>query len=352
MLYKILGMMSGTSLDGLDMAAVEFSISEDANNNIDYRIIKTSTIGYTPELRQAIIDCETMSGEQLVHFSMYLGHFFGKQARKFLDENNLTVDFIASHGQTIFHQPSKGFTLQIGDINAIASQTHITTIGDFRSLDVALGGQGAPLVPIGDKLLFGQYPCCLNIGGFSNISYDKDNKRIAFDICPSNIVLNLLCERIGLDYDKNGEIAKANTINKDLLNKLNSIPYYINNKKHSLAKEFVKSDVLPIIDKYDMSVEDKIATYSEHIATQIAKQIVGDTFVTGGGAYNNYILNAIKSKTDYKIIVPDNEIIEYKEALIFAFLGLRRMRKEINCLKEVTGAEQDSCSGLVATWVD
>ena len=364
--------MSGTSLDGLDLAFCTFEYDDDkkdrglteCNNdsvcnkinnytslnleqNIKYRIEKATTIPYDKELKDKITACENCSGEYLAEFSAYLGHFFGKEAKKFLTENNLAVDFIASHGQTVFHQPDKLFTLQIGDINSIAAESECTVIGDFRSLDVALGGQGAPLVPFGDKILFKQYPYCLNIGGFSNISFDEGKKRTAYDICPANIVLNHLCRFINLPYDDGGKIAEHSEINEDLLRDLNDIPYYVNKERQSLGKEWVEKFVFPILNSYSISYQSKIATYTEHIATEIAEHINGDCLVTGGGAYNTFLINRIGKQTNYKIIIPDNLTIQYKEALIFAFLGLRRLRNEINCLRSVTGAKKDSCSGAV-----
>lgn len=351
MFYKVLGLMSGTSLDGLDIAYCTFDIQNNVfNENIDtikYQILKAVTIPYDEIMKNKILACETCSGERLSEFSSYLGHYFGKQAKKFINENNLTIDFIASHGQTIFHQPSKYFTLQIGDINSIVAESECTVVGDFRSLDVALGGQGAPLVPIGDKILFKDYPCCLNIGGFSNISYDEQGKRIAYDICPSNIVLNYLSQQLSYPYDDGGRIAESSNIDNNLLKELNNICYYVNETKKSLSKEFVKEFVFPILQSYSISYEDKIATYTEHMAVQIGKNIKGDTLITGGGTFNTFLVERIRSHTNYTLIIPDKLTIEYKEALIFAFLGLRRMRKEINCLKEVTGAIKDSCSGVV-----
>ena len=348
MLYRVLGLMSGTSLDGLDIAYCEF-ITE--GSNIDFSIKKAVTVEYDSALRRKILDCESCSGEQLAEFSSYLGHYFGKQAKEFIETNGLTVDFISSHGQTVYHQPQNGFTLQIGDISAISAQAECTVVGNFRTLDVALNGQGAPLVPIGDELLFKDYECCLNIGGFSNISYREEGVRKAFDICPSNIVLNYLAEKLGKTYDADGMAARSGNINPRLCQELNNIPYYINNDKKSLAKEFVKQYVFPILDRYDISIEDKLASFTEHTADRISKNITGRTLVTGGGVYNKYLLERIRSKTNYELVVPDKLLIDYKEALIFAFLGLRRMRKEINCLASVTGARRDSCCGETILWI-
>lgn len=354
MFYRALGLMSGTSLDGLDIAYCEFDVSD---KHIHYSIPKATTIAYDEDLRQKIIACESASAEDFCKFSAFLGHYFGKQAFAFLRDNDLDVDFIASHGQTIFHQPEKGFTTQIGDLSAIAYETKHKVIGDFRSLDVALGGQGAPLVPIGDKLLFADYSSCVNIGGFSNISFDKNNKRIAFDICPSNMILNYLSNMLHKDYDKDGLLSSMGQIDLDLLEQLEAIEYYNQRKKFSLSKEWAKRYVFPIIDKYLLdnnntrqSILNALATYTQHIANQISKVLQGRTLISGGGAKNKLLVDKIKQQTNNEIVIPDNLIIDYKEALIFAFLGLRRLREETNCWASVTGAEKDSCCGAVIQW--
>lgn len=339
--------MSGTSLDGLDIAYCEFELKE---GKWHYQIKQAETISYSSDIVQMLLSCENSSGETLSFADYYVGRLFGQYAREFLDRHNLSVDFIASHGQTIFHQPGKGFTTQIGNISALSVESRCTVVGDFRAMDVALGGQGAPLVPIGDEILFGEYPCCLNLGGFSNISYNENSKRIAYDICPVNIVMNHLANMLGKPYDKDGEIAKKGKVDDTLLSTLNSIPYYANHTKASLGKEWVNQYVFPLVDYSYLSVEDIMATYLEHVTIQIANNLKGDTLLTGGGAHNAYLVEKLREKTNYKIIVPDNLIIDFKEALIFAFLGLKRMRGEVNCLASVTGAKQDSCSGLVAVW--
>ena len=344
MFYKVLGLMSGTSLDGLDMAYCEFEENEGLWH---YKIPKAETFAYDDKIRSFLLNCERCSGEDLSYADYELGKFFGKCAFEFLEKHSLEVDFISSHGQTIFHQPEKGFTTQIGNLSALACFSQRTVVGDFRSMDVALKGQGAPLVPIGDRLLFGQYDCCLNLGGFSNISFEQESKRIAYDICPTNMVLNYLSMQKGLAYDKDGYLASKGKIDEALLQTLNSIPYYKDMQHHSLGKEWVNKYIFPLINSFPLSVEDLLATYTEHLTTQIAKHIKGDTLVTGGGAYNKHLIQSLKNKTKHHIIIPDKQTIDFKEALIFAFLGVRRMRGEVNCLASVTGATQDSCSGCV-----
>lgn len=347
MFYRVLGLMSGTSLDGLDMAYCEFEYKD---NKWHYQIKQAQTIEYSQEIKDMILSCETSNGEYLCKTSAFLGHFFGKQAYNFLEKNNLEVDFVSSHGQTIFHQPYNNFTTQIGEINSLASEVKHKVVGDFRSLDVALGGQGAPLVPIGDRLLFASYDYCLNLGGFSNISFEKNNKRLAYDVCPVNMVLNYLSNKKNLPYDKDGLLAKQGKIDRNLLSQLNNLAYYKDKIRKSLGKEWVKDNVFPLLEESTITIEDKIATYTQHIVEQLNNNIKGDTLITGGGAYNTFLIDELRAKTKHKITIPDKKTIDFKEALIFAFLGVLRIREETNCLATVTGAKKDSCSGVVVQW--
>ncbi|MDO5760111.1 MAG: anhydro-N-acetylmuramic acid kinase [Bacteroidota bacterium] len=347
MFYRVLGMMSGTSLDGLDLAYCEFEIK---GTTWSYTIPVAKMISYNNELREKIIACENAPAEYLSYMDFYLGKYFGKEAYKFLCEENLQVDFIASHGQTIFHQPSKGYTTQIGNISSLCAEAKQTVVGDFRALDVALGGQGAPLVPLGDRILFKEYSSCLNLGGFSNISFEMEDKRIAYDICPVNMVINYLANFGGMIFDDKGSMARQGKINIELLNTLNSLPYYAKDEKKSLGKEWVKSQIFPILENSPLNYKDLLATYTEHISMQMAKHIKGKCLLSGGGAYNDFLVERLREKTETEIIIPDKKTIDFKEALIFAFLGVKRVRKEINCLASVTRAKQDSCSGNIAYW--
>jgi anhydro-N-acetylmuramic acid kinase len=350
MLYKVIGLMSGTSLDGLDIAYCHFLFE---NNKWTFVIKEAQTIEYNKEIRENLLRAENTNSEDFVRIDKEFGHFLGEKTKNFIEKHSIEVDFISSHGQTIFHQPNILLTTQIGDINAIAAQTGIKTIGDFRRKDVALKGQGAPLVPIGDRFLFAEYPYCLNLGGFSNISYEEYNKdtensqRIAYDICPVNIVLNHLANKEGLDYDKDGALSRLGKSNNELLNKLNEIEFYTLTQKKSLGKEWVKENIFPVLEDSNLSTKDMMATFVEHITDQLAKNIKGKILITGGGVYNKYLIERLKHKLNYQIHIPNEIIINYKEALIFAFLGVLRERKEINVLASVTGAERDSCSGHI-----
>lgn len=348
MFYRVLGLMSGTSLDGLDVAYCEFN---EKKGVWTYKIEKAHTFSYTAEFKNKIRSMETATAQEISQFSTELGHYFGKKAKEFLDANSLDVDFVCSHGQTIFHRPDLHYTTQIGDLSALCSQVQKTTIGDFRSMDIALGGQGAPLVPIGDKILFADYENCLNLGGFSNISMEKQGKRIAYDICPVNIVLNHLAEKLSLPYDDKGKIAASATVDEQLLKALNSLSYYKKKKNKSLGKEWVVENIFPLLENSKLTIENQIATFTEHIICQLAKNITGKTLITGGGVYNEYLINKLKERVKHTIEIPDKIIIDYKEAMIFAFLGVLRQRKEVNCLASVTGAEKDNCGGQIVQWI-
>lgn len=347
MFYRVLGLMSGTSLDGLDVAYCEFNYKQ---GKWTYDIKKATTYAYDEDFKHKIRSMEETSAREFARFSVEIGHFFGKKAKDFLDTHSLDVDFVASHGQTIFHRPDLNYTTQIGDLSALCSEVQVKVIGDFRSMDVALGGQGAPLVPIGDEILFCDYENCLNLGGFSNISMKKQGKRIAYDICPVNIVLNHLCEKLSLPFDDGGQIAASGKVDENLLKQLNDLPYYKKKTNKSLGKEWVVENVFPLLEKTTLSVEDLLATYTEHIAEQLSRNISGKTLLTGGGAYNTYLIERLKKLTPHTIELPEKTIIDYKEAMIFAFLGVLRQRGEVNCLASVTGAEKDNCGGSIVQW--
>jgi len=278
------------------------------------------------------------------------GRFMGEQANAFLSDC-ARPDLIASHGHTIFHTPSDGLTFQLGDGATLAATCGITAVCDFRSLDVALGGQGAPLVPAGDEILFGIYDFCLNLGGFANISFRKDKQRIAYDICPVNSLLNPLSRRLGLPFDKDGKEGRSGKIIDTLLAILDSNPYYFAPPPKSLGREWLEQNILPCLQADTHPIHYLLRTVYQHAAKQIAANLTGDpsknVLVTGGGAYNNFLTGLIRENTRCTLFIPDDRLIQFKEALIFAFLGVLRMRNEINCLASVTGARQDSSSGIV-----
>jgi len=341
--------MSGTSLDGLDLCYVEFVHQE----NWSFKIIASDCIPYDEKWYVNLGSAHSLSEMELNSLSNEFGRYTGERVNAFLEKFKLPKpDIVCSHGHTVFHEPAKKLTLQIGDGEMITQKTGITCISDFRSLDVSLGGQGAPLVPIGDELLFTDYEACLNLGGFSNISFREEGERRAFDICPVNIVLNLLANSLGKPFDSNGSIAESGKVDEELLTQLNSLSVYQATERPSLAREWLEREFMPIIENSANAIEDKLRTVTEHTALQIssvinAKAEKGRVLVTGGGAKNGFLVERISALSNAKISVPNAQIVDYKEALIFAFLGMLRMRGETNVLRSVTGAERDSCSGVI-----
>lgn len=345
--YFAIGLMSGTSLDGLDICYVKFSKSD----NWSFEIIKAKTIPYEETWKQKLQNATQISAEDLLALDKEFGFFLGEKTQEFISEYNIKdLDVIASHGHTIFHQPNRKFTLQIGDGRAIKILTHKNVVYDFRSQDVLMGGNGAPLVPIGDQLLFSEFDACLNLGGFSNISLKKNNQRIAFDISPVNVVLNFYAEKLGKNYDKNGDFAKKGKINFEILEQLNALEFYKKNHPKSLGIEFVKAEVFPLLK--DETPENILAIFTEHVAIQISKifndNLLKKVLITGGGTFNTFLIEKLKEKTTTEIIIPDEKIINFKEALIFAFMGVLRLKNEVNVLCSATGSSANHSSGIIA----
>lgn len=345
-IWHAIGLMSGTSLDGVDLVYVKFFGDKDSH----FEILKTETIKYSDFWKNKLQNAFDKKEDKLDKLSIKYGILLAKIINNFIAKNKIvTLDFIASHGHTIFHKPDKGYTLQIGDGYQMAKLTGYKVVCDFRTQDVKLGGQGAPLVPIGDAFLFADYDYCLNLGGFSNSSFDEDGTRKAYDICPVNIVLNYLANKLNLEYDAGGKIAESGAIHTDLLKELNALSFYRQPAPKSLGFEFVVNFIFPLFDKYNLSVNDLLRTFTEHIARQLSQNIKPNkrVLVTGGGAYNDFLIKRFKAISHSELIIPEPEIINFKEALIFAFLGLLRIKNKVNCLKSVTGASRDHSSGKV-----
>ena len=341
-----IGLMSGSSLDGLDIALVRF---QEENDNYRFQILEAETLPYPNEWKQRLSEAFHKQPEDLRQLDKGYGKYLGEQVLAFAKKHDVTPDFVASHGHTIFHRPEEHYTLQIGDGQELAKACGFTVINDFRNEDVSKGGQGAPLVPIGDKLLFGDYGICLNIGGIANVSYDENGQRIAYDICIANQALNHLAQMKGLDYDRDGELARSGEVNMDLLKRLNRHPFYGQLPPKSLGREFFETNQKDLLK--DLSVEDMLATFTEHIALQVALAVSvlpkSKLLVTGGGARNKFLMERLQARSSHKVVIPEKQIIDYKEALVFAFLGLLRMEGKTNVLASVTGAESDSCSGRI-----
>lgn len=345
-----IGIMSGTSLDGLDLCYVNFHFKK----NWRFEIIATEFIRYDGEMETSLSNAHQLSAQHLEYLHEEFGAFTADCVNGFIRKKNLPKpDLVCSHGHTVFHDPANGITRQISDGQIIATKTEITCISDFRTEDVSLGGQGAPLVPIGDELLFADYQACLNLGGFSNISFQDKNERLAFDICPVNIVLNPLANVLGKEYDENGNIARGGSIDQHLLKSLNELQLYSASPRPSLAREWLEESFLPVIKKNNSSVQEKIATVTEHAAEQISlviNQKAGDgkVLVTGGGAKNSFLIERLKALSHAEIVIPETELIDFKEALIFALLGVLKFNDQTNVLRSVTGASRDSSSGKIS----
>lgn len=347
--YNVVGVMSGTSLDGIDLAHVHFTIE---NGKWEFKILEHETVPYQVKWVNKLKSAVDFSASELQQLNQDYTALLGKIIAAFISKHSIkNLDAVCSHGHTILHQPQNGFTLQIGNLPQIAEITKQKIVCDFRVQDVKLGGQGAPLVPIGDRILFSEYDYCLNLGGFSNVSFEENGNRIAFDISPVNTVLNYYANKLGLEFDDKGKIASSGKIDYALLQQLNVLEYYQKDYPKSLGFEFVKTIVLPLMELSACSTEDKMHTFVEHIAQQTAKVVSnkkGKMLITGGGAYHDFLIQRIQFHLpELHIIIPEATILEYKEALIFALLGVLKLRNEINVLSSVTGASQDHCSGII-----
>lgn len=346
--FSAIGIMSGTSLDGLDLAYCSFEINEPKN----FSIVRAETLPYSGEWLELLKVAERTSGLQLAKLHSDYAGLVAEMVNDFIASNNLqTPDILAFHGHTLFHRPDLGFTFQLGSGAVLAAQTGIDTVSDFRSANVAIGGQGAPLVPIGDAYLFSEYDACLNLGGFGNISYSQQAKLMAFDICPVNMALNEWANKKGLPYDKNGDLAARGIVHAATLDALNNLSFYKKSPPKSLGREWYEECFRPVLKLASLSVENTLATICEHVAHQVAKALDGNNIetvlTTGGGAHNQFLIEKITAHSSAKIIVPDIEVTDFKEALTFAYLGLLRIQQHSNILSSYSGSKRDHCAGTL-----
>ena len=371
--YKIVGLMSGTSLDGLDLAFCH--IWQAGRDRVDkqqaglaqarleqdglewkFEIKETKSVSYNQEMQQKLRDSIFLPAEELLSFHNSYGTWLGEQARDFIDEHSITPECIASHGHTTHHRPEMGVTFQIGSGQHLANASEQKVICDFRTNDVALGGQGAPFAPIGDQLFFGEYDFCLNLGGIANVSFDLDGQRIAYDIGLANMILNHITRKNDLDYDAGGKLARSGQINSELLEKLNDLEYYRLPFPKSIGYEWFVEQVIPLVDGTDDSMENLLCTGVHHVCEKIAVQVKMNSrqpknrlLVTGGGALNDFLIETLRAAlgNTVQVVVPEKNIIEFKEALVFALMAVLRTRQETNVMRSVTGAKRDSSSGVV-----
>jgi anhydro-N-acetylmuramic acid kinase len=338
-----IGVMSGTSLDGLDLGYCLFY----GDHRFEIKVFES--IPYPDEMSLLLQSAYEATGEDLKNAETFYSDFVGDSLVQFINKHDLEPEFIALHGHTIYHQPERKMTYQMLNGHIILEKTEITTIFNFRSLDVALGGNGAPLVPLGDKYLFSEYDACLNIGGFANISAEVNQEYIAYDICPANIILNRLSSEKGKAFDKDGQMAREGNISNPLLNALNALDYYAKPAPKSLGREWV--DQAFNSRMHGFGFQERISTITEHCAIQIARSFdqlgAKKVLCTGGGAFNKYLIERIRHHSAAELIIPEKKLIEGKEALIFAFLGKRRLENKINVLSSATGASRDSSSGII-----
>jgi anhydro-N-acetylmuramic acid kinase len=359
MFYSAIGLMSGSSLDGLDLVFIEF---EENGGEWSYQIGVSACYAYDKEWTERLRTAVNLSAYEYLLLHSAYGKYIGEQVNCFIEEYGLhhRVQIIASHGHTSFHAPSLGMTGQLGDGATIAAVSGINVVSDLRAMDVALGGQGAPIVPMGEKLLWADYTYLLNIGGIANISANRKDGPIAFDICAANRVLNLMSNELGMEYDEGGVTAASGNINTELLTALNNLEYYQQKYPKSLANNFGTDLVYPMIKNSSISIVDALRTYTEHIAMQVGYAINllhtekplpnSKLMISGGGAHNNFLVKRIAtliSGYGVETIVPDKQLVDYKEAIVMALLGVLRWREENTVLNSVTGAIRSSIGGAV-----
>jgi anhydro-N-acetylmuramic acid kinase len=360
MLYRTIGLMSGSSLDGLDIVFAEFY---EETTSWNFEIKAADCYEYPSEWKDRLQNATSLNAldYQLLHADY--GHYLGTEVNRFISGNNLQyqVGLIASHGHTTFHVPSRKMTAQLGDGAAIAAETKLPVVSDLRAMDLAFGGQGAPIVPIGEKLLLRDYSLFLNLGGIANISFNLPGKYIAFDVCPANRVLNLVAATVNKEYDAGGQMAALGNVNIQLLDKLNASDYYKLPYPKSLANDFGTNDLFPLMQSFGLSHNDLLRTYVEHIVQQIKFSIADHhdaempnqkLLVTGGGAFNSFLMDRLSeelSPIGIEVVVPSENLVKYKEALIMGLIGVLRWRQEYNILSSVTGAERDSIGGAI--WI-
>ena len=346
--YNVIGVMSGTSLDGIDLCLSSFEF----DTSWKFQITAAQTVKYSEEWQQRLRAAINLNSKEIESLNEEYTRFLANVIQSFIETHRVTIiDAVCSHGHTVFHEPSLGKTLQIGNLPVLATYLKQVVVCDFRTQDVALGGQGAPLVPIGDALLFSEYDYCLNLGGFANISFEHHNKRMAFDICPINIVLNHYVASLGMVYDSEGQIAAKGTVCKPLLKELNELKFYTLEPPKSLGLEWVQSEILPLIETYELEVPSVLRTLVEHCAIQLSGVLkqnhLFNGLVTGGGVFNSFLMQRISELYGHDLPPTDLQVIEFKEALIFGFLGILKLRNEPNCLQSVTGAKHDHSSGAI-----
>ncbi len=355
--YKAIGLMSGSSLDGLDVACVDFKYDD---GKIDWEIMQAETFPYSDMWLSRLINLPLQNALAFAKTHTYYGHYVGEMVNQFLQKHQIEPDFIAAHGHTVFHHPDQKFTVQIGDGAAIAAITGFPVISNFRAQDIALGGEGAPIAPIADKYLLPGYDFYLNLGGIDNISCNINGRFVAFDIGSANQTLNAIAREMNMKFDEDGRIAKTGELVEPLFQKANDNDYYKEAYPKSLDNSYVRENIVPLFLDFEALWEDKMRTACEHIAFQIANAIAAvvekedfkkekyKMIATGGGALNEFLISCIRRYNEnVEVVVPDRKVIEFKEAALMALMGLLRIENQTNTLHSVTGARRDTISGAI-----
>ena len=345
--YNVIGVMSGTSCDGLDLALCSFWYS---NKKWNYKLIDSKGINYGIDLKRKLEGCSNLSAYKLKELDLEFGDFIAKEIKKFIGKNKISIDLISSHGHTVFHNAKKKIHHQIGNPFLIYKTLNFPVIFNFRELDVILGGEGAPLVTFGERELFSEYDYCVNIGGILNISLLKTPNIIGYDVCPANIILNRFSKKLGHEFDEDGQLSKKGENNPELFEKLNQLPFNKIKSPKSLDIIYIKENYYPLFNS--LSSADVLHTFIDHIAYQLNENIKNKkakVLVTGGGAFNKHLIEKINhfNKLDTNYIVPNKKLVIFKEAIVFGFLGLLRFLDKKNIENSVTGSINSSSSGLI-----
>lgn len=344
---RVLGIMSGSSLDGVDMALCDFLEKDSA---LDYDVVACGSAAFPEELHDRLLRISSSSAFTFAETHAMLGGFIGEQARSFLAGHE-PADLISSHGHTAFHQPKSGFTAQIGCGAQIAAKTGLPTVVDFRSMDVALGGQGAPLVPIGERDLFSGFDAYINLGGIANISVHRNGQVTGTDVCFCNQPLNYLAALAGKSYDADGAMARVGSIDEGLLALMVDLPCITTTPVFTLGREYFEQELMPLLQVDNLSIQDRLATSVEHTARLLAEYMENKSItrclMTGGGAFNGFLMERLRARTSVELVVPDERTVAFKEAIIFAYLGWLRWHGRPNALSSVTGSSRDSIGGAL-----
>lgn len=356
MVYNVIGLTSGTSLAGLDIVFVALT---EVRGKWTYELKAAERLAYTSEWEEKLGGAAALPARDYFLLHSEYGHFIGHAVNQFIAQHQLDhkVHFITSHGHTVFHVPAQKMTAQLGDGAAIAAVTGISVISDLRSVDVALGGKGAPVLPVAEQLLFPDYHYRVNLAENATIAAQPDGQLIAFDVCPCNYVLDTLAGLLGRPFDEEGKLAAGGVTDQGLLDALNGLAFYNEQYPRTLTSKFGTGTILPMIQQQQLSTQGKLNTYIHHIAAQVAAAVQQLTpseegaaynlLLTGGGARNTYLVETIRT-----ILQPLNVTVTVQEepfrnALMIALLGALRWRQEPNALSAVTGAEKDSVGGAL-----